>query len=173
MGKKGRDLRISRNDGETTNSELTTIAESPLDAKVLWVGTDDGNVQVSQDGGKTWKEVSTAIATGARIASGTYVQRIAASSASRGTAYVAFDSHRSGDFTPYLARTTDFGKTWTRITEGLPGDASVRSVYEYPGMPHVVFAGTERHLFVSRDSGAHWSQITANLPTTIYIDMVI
>ena len=173
MGKKGRDIRISRNDGETTNSELTTIAESPIDAKVLWVGTDDGNVQVSQDAGKTWKEVSAAIAAGARIASGTYVQRIAASGASRGTAYVAFDSHRSGEFTPYIARTTDFGKTWTRITAGLPGDASVRSVYEYPGMANVVLAGTERHLYVSRDSGAHWSQITANLPTTIYIDMVV
>jgi photosystem II stability/assembly factor-like uncharacterized protein len=173
MGKKGRDIRLSRNDGETSNSELTTIAESPLDAKVLWVGTDDGNVQVSQDGGKTWKEVSAAIASGARIASGTYVQRIAASGASRGTAYVAFDSHRSGDFTPYIARTTDFGKTWTRVTDGLPNDASVRSVYEYPGMPNVVFAGTEKHLYVSRDSGAHWSQLTANLPTTIYIDMVV
>jgi photosystem II stability/assembly factor-like uncharacterized protein len=173
MGKLGRDIRISRNDGETTNSELTTIAESPLDAKVLWVGTDDGNVQVSQDGGKTWKEVSAAIASGAGIASGTYVQRVAASGASRGTAYVAFDSHRSGDFTPYIARTTDFGKTWTRITDGLPGDASVRSVYEYPGMSNVVFAGTERHLFVSRDSGAHWSQLKADLPTTIYIDMVV
>jgi hypothetical protein len=128
---------------------------------------------VSQDGGKTWKEVSAAIASGASIASGTYVQRIAASGASRGTAYVAFDSHRSGDFTPYIARTTDFGKTWKRITDGLPGDASVRSVYEYPGIPNVVFAGTEKHLYVSRDSGAHWSQITANLPTTIYIDMVV
>lgn len=173
MGRMGRDIRLSRNDGESTNSELTTIAESPLDAKVLWVGTDDGNVQVSQDGGKTWKEVSAAIASGAHIASGTYVQRIAASGASRGTAYVAFDSHRSGDFTPYIARTTDFGRTWTRVTNGLPGDASVRSVYEYPGMPNVVLAGTEKHLYVSHDSGAHWSPVTANLPTTIYIDMVV
>ena len=173
MGKRGKDIRISRNDGESSFSELTTIAESPLDAKVLWVGTDDGNVQVSTDGGKSWNEVSAAIASGAGIASGTYVGRIAASSASRGTAYVAFDSHRSGDFAPYIARTTDFGKTWTRVVNGLPGDASVRSVYEYPGKPNVVFAGTERHLFVSRDSGAHWSQLTANLPTTIYYDMVV
>jgi photosystem II stability/assembly factor-like uncharacterized protein len=173
MGKKGRDIRISRNDGESSYGELTTIAESPVDAKVLWVGTDDGNVQVSQDGGKTWKEVSAAIASGAHIASGTYVQRIAASSASRATAFVAFDSHRSGDFTPYIARTTDFGKTWKRVTDGLPGNASVRSVYEYPGMPNVVFTGTEKHLFVSHDSGSHWSRLEANLPTTIYIDMVV
>jgi len=173
MGKKGRDIRISRNDGETTSSELTTIAESPLDAKVLWVGTDDGNVQVSQDGGKTWKEVSAAVTSGTGIASGTFVSRVVASSASRGTAYAAFDAHRSGDFAPYIARTTDFGKTWTRITDGLPGDASVRSIYEYPGKANLELAGTERHLFVSRDSGAHWSQLTANLPTTIYYDMVV
>ena len=173
MGKRGKDIRISRNDGETSFSELTTIAESPLDAKVLWVGADDGNVQVSTDGGKHWNEVSAAIASGAGIASGTYVGRIAASSASRGTAYVAFDAHRSGDFAPHIARTTDFGKTWTRVVDGLPGDASVRSVYEYPGKPNVIFAGTERHLYVSRDSGAHWSELTANLPTTIYYDMVV
>lgn len=173
MGVRDRDIKISRNDGESGYSELTTIAESPRDAKVLWVGTDDGNVQVSTDGGKHWNEVSAAIASGAGIASGTYVGRIVASSASKGTAYVAFDAHRSGDFAPYIARTTDFGKTWTRVTAGLPNDASVRSVYEYPGKPNVVFAGTERHLFVSLDSAAHWSPLNANLPTTRYDDIVV
>jgi len=173
MGIRGRDIKISRNDGESGFSELTTIAESPLDAKVLWVGADDGNVQVSMDGGKTWKEVSAAIASGAGIASGTYVGRIVASAASRGTAYVSFDSHRSGDFAPYIARTTDFGKTWKRIVDGLPGDASVRSIYEYPGKANVVFAGTERHLFVSNDSGSHWTPLAANLPTTRYDDILV
>ncbi len=173
MGIRDRDIKIARNDGETSFGELTTIAESPLDAKVLWVGTDDGNVQVSTDGGKDWSEVSAAIAKDAGIASGTYVGRIAASSASKGTAYVAFDSHRTGDFAPYIARTTDFGKSWARITSGLPNDASVRSVYEYPGKPNVVFAGTERYLFVSLDSGAHWSQLAANLPTTRYDDILV
>jgi photosystem II stability/assembly factor-like uncharacterized protein len=173
MGARGRDIRISRNDGESSFSELTTIAESPIDEKVLWVGTDDGNVQLSTDGGKTWKEVSAEIASGAGIASGTYVGRVVASGASRGTAYVSFDSHRSGDFAPYIARTTDSGKTWTRITAGLPDDASVRSIYEYPGKSNVLFAGTERHLFVSLDSGAHWSQLAANLPTTRYDDILV
>jgi photosystem II stability/assembly factor-like uncharacterized protein len=173
MGVRGRDIKISRNDGESGFSELTTIAESPLDPKVLWVGSDDGNVQVSIDGGKTWKEVSGAIASGAGIASGTYVGRIVASAASRGTAFVAFDSHRSGDFAPYIARTTDFGKSWKRLVDGLPADASVRSVYEYPGKANVVFAGTERHLFVSNDSGSHWTQLAANLPTTRYDDILV
>jgi photosystem II stability/assembly factor-like uncharacterized protein len=173
MGVRGRDIKISRNDGESGFSEITTIAESPLDPKVLWVGADDGNVQVSVDGGKTWKEVSANVASGAGIASGTYVGRVVASAASRGTAYVSFDSHRSGDFTPYVARTTDFGKTWKRITDGLPGDASVRSIYEYPGKADVEFAGTERHLFVSHDSGSHWTQLAANLPTTRYDDILV
>ena len=112
MGVRDRDIKISRNDGESSFSEITTIAESPLDAKVLWVGTDDGNVQLSIDGGTTWKELSAAITTSTGIANGTYVGRVVASSASRGTAYVTFDAHRAGDFAPYIVRTTDFGKTW-------------------------------------------------------------
>src|SRR5205085_7476669 len=90
MGVLDRDIRLSRNDGESGFSEITTVDESPLDAKVLWVGTDDGNLQVSADGGLTWKEVSGAL-TG--VPAGAYVSRVLASSASRGTAYAAFDQH--------------------------------------------------------------------------------
>ena len=173
MGVLDKDIKISKNDGESSFSELTTIAESPLDSKVLWVGSDDGNVQVSTDGGKTWKEESAAITSGAGIANGTYVARIVASGASRGTAYVAFDAHRSGDFAPYIARTTDFGKTWKAVNAGLAPDASVRSIYEYPGKASVLFAGTERHLYVSLDSGSTWTQLKGNLPTTRYDDIVV
>ncbi|HEY6218952.1 MAG TPA: hypothetical protein VIV65_02775, partial [Gemmatimonadaceae bacterium] len=170
MGVKDREIRISRNDGESNFSEITAISESPIDPKVLWVGTDDGNVQLSTDGGLTWKELSANITS---VASGTYVGRVVASSAARGTAFVSFDAHRAGDFKPYIVRTTDFGKTWKPIVDGLPDDASVRSVYEYPGKAHVVFAGTERHLYVSLDSGSTWTQLKANLPTTRYDDIVI
>ncbi|HKW46495.1 MAG TPA: hypothetical protein VJN70_03590 [Gemmatimonadaceae bacterium] len=173
MGVKDRDIKLSRNDGESSFSEITTVSESPLDAKVLWVGTDDGNVQLSTDGGATWKELSAAITASTGIANGTYVGRVLASNAARGTAYVTLDAHRSGDFAPYVVRTTDFGKTWKSISAGLPGDASVRSIAEYPGKPNVVFAGTERYLFVTLDTGAHWSRLTANLPTTIYDDIVV
>jgi hypothetical protein len=173
MGIKDREIKISRNDGESSYSELTAIAESPLDGHVLWIGTDDGNVQLSTDGGTTWHELSTAISTSTGIANGTYVGRIVASSAARATAYVAFDAHRSGDFAPYIVRTTDFGKTWKSISAGLPGDASVRSIAEYPGKPSVLFAGTERFLFVTLDTGAHWTRLTSNLPTTIYDDILI
>jgi photosystem II stability/assembly factor-like uncharacterized protein len=170
MGVKDRDIKLSRNDGESSFSEITAVSESPIDGKVLWVGTDDGNVQVSTDGGITWRDVSSAILG---VRSGTYVSRVVASSASRGAAYVAFDAHRSGDFAPYIVRTTDFGATWKTITTGLPGDAPVRSIQEYPGKASVLFAGTERHLFISNDSGAHWTRLTANLPTTRYDDILV
>ena len=170
MGVKNRDIKLSRNDGDNI-SEISNIAESPLDAKILWVGTDDGNVQLSRDGGATWTELSASIKG---VKDGTFVGRIVASAASPGTAYVPFDAHRDGDFAPYIFKTTDFGKTWTPLVNGLPkDDASVRSLAEYPGKPNVLFAGTERALYVTLDSGEHWKKIDANLPTTRYDDIVV
>ena len=170
MGVVNRDIKLSRNDGDAI-SEISNIAESPLDPKILWVGTDDGNVQLSQDGGQTWAELSGAIPG---VKNGAFVGKIVASAAARGTAYVAFDQHRDGDFAPYIFRTTDFGKSWKLVTAGLPDDdASVRGLAEYPGHANVLFAGTERSLFVTHDSGAHWTKLAANLPTTRYDDIII
>ncbi len=170
MGVMNRDIRISRNDGDDI-SEISNFAESPLDPKILWIGTDDGNVQLTTDGGATWTELSGAIAA---VRNGTFVGDIVASSASRGTAFVSFDAHRDGDFAPYIFRTSDFGKTWTPVVEGLPkDDASIRGLAEFPGHPNVLFAGTERALFVTHDSGGHWTRLRANLPTTRYDDIVI
>ena len=170
MGVPNRDVRISRNDGDDI-SEISNIAESPIDPKVLWVGTDDGNVQLSVDGGTNWTELSGAI-TG--VKNGTFVGDIVASSASRGTAFVSFDAHRDGDFAPYIFRTADFGKTWTAVVAGLPkDDASIRGLAEFPGHPNVLFAGTERALFVTHDSGDHWTRLRANLPTTRYDDILV
>jgi photosystem II stability/assembly factor-like uncharacterized protein len=170
MGVANRDIRLSRNDGDAI-SEISNLAESPLDPKILWVGTDDGNVQLTTDGGTTWTELSGSI-TG--VKNGTFVSKIVASEASRGTAFVSFDAHRDGDFAPYIFRTTDFGKTWTSIVAGFPADdASIRSLADYPGRPSVLFAGTERAVFVTHDSGGHWTKLTANLPTTRYDDIVV
>jgi photosystem II stability/assembly factor-like uncharacterized protein len=170
MGVVNRDIKLSRNDGDNI-SEISNVAESPLDPKILWVGTDDGNVQVTRDGGATWTELSGAIKG---VKDGTFVGDIVASAASPGTAYVSFDAHRDGDFAPYIFRTTDFGRTWTAAVDGLPkDDASVRGLAEYPGKPAVLFAGTERALFVTHDSGAHWTRLSANLPTTRYDDILV
>jgi hypothetical protein len=128
-------------------------------------------VQLSIDGGGKWTELSKSI-TG--VKDGTFVGDIVASSASKGTAFVSFDAHRDGDFKPYIFRTSDFGKTWASVTNGLPGDdASVRGLAEYPGKPNVLFAGTERALFVTHDSGDHWTRLAANRPTTQYADILV
>ncbi|MEP7382014.1 MAG: hypothetical protein ABI910_10030 [Gemmatimonadota bacterium] len=169
MGVLGRDITLSKYDGESSFSELSTIAESPLDAKVLWVGTDDGLVQLSRDGGTSWTNVTAKIPG---VPTGTFVSRVHASELGRGAAYVSFDGHRSGDEAPYLFRTTDFGATWARMTGNLPADMPVRTVYEYPGKPNVVFAGLEFALYLSVDSARTWSRV-ASLPTTRYDDLLV
>ena len=169
MGVRGREITLSKYDGESSFSELSTIAESPLDAKILWVGSDDGLVQVSRDGGTSWANVTAAIPG---VPAGTFVSRVHASELGRGAAYVSFDGHRSGDEAPYLFRTTDFGATWTRVTGNLPDDMPVRTVYEYPGAPHVVFAGLEFALYLSIDSARTWTRV-ASLPTTRYDDLLV
>jgi hypothetical protein len=161
-------VKLSRNDGQTAFSTISAIDESPLSAQVLWVGTDDGNVQVSRDAAKTWNEVEKNM-NGAP--DGSYISRISASSASLGTAYVAVDNHRRGDFAPYAFRTEDFGKTWTALAQDLPRDGCVRFIGEFSGKPGVVFLGTEHALFISSDSGNHWDRLGANLPTTLYMDV--
>src|SRR5262249_48914807 len=149
---------LSRNDGDGI-SEISNFAESPIDPKILWVGTDDGNLQLTTDGGATWTELSASVKG---VKDGTFVGDIVASSASRGMAFVSFDAHGAGDFAPSIFRPTDFGKTWTPVVDGLPkDDASIRALAEYPGRPEVLFAGTERALFVTHDGGGHWSRITA------------
>jgi photosystem II stability/assembly factor-like uncharacterized protein len=163
------DFQHSRNDGDSW-SEISTMAESPVDPLVLWVGTDDGNVQVSKDGGKTWEEVGKNISG---VPGWSFVGRVVASSAGRGTALVSFDNHRGGDFAPYIFRTTDFGKTWKPAMAGLPAGAPVRSMTEYPGKANVAFAGTERWLHFTTDSGTTWTKIGANLPPMRYDDMLV
>jgi photosystem II stability/assembly factor-like uncharacterized protein len=169
MGVRGRDITISRNDGTGSFGEATTIAESPLDPAILWVGFDDGNLQVSRDGGTSWTEVSHNVRG---IADGTYVSRVFASASGPGVAYAAFDGHRDGDFRPFVFRTDDFGATWTPLQAGLPAMGSVNSIIEHPDNADVLFLGTEHALFTSTDAGATWAKVP-NLPTTAYDDLLI
>ena len=135
---------------------------------VLWVGMDDGNLQVSQDQGRSWTEVSRNVPG---LPDGTYVSRVAGSMLSRGTAYATCDGHRDGDFAPYVFRTEDFGGSWQPIQSTLPELGVVNVIVEHPDNPDVLFLGTEHHAFASTDAGASWAQIP-NLPTTHYDDTV-
>ena len=168
MGVEGADITLSRNDGTSSYGEIVTIAESPLDAEILWVGTDDGNLQVSRDGGETWTEVGRNVQG---VPDGTYVSRVTASVAGEGVAYATFDAHRDGDFAPYVFRTEDFGASWEPLMEDLPS-GSVNDIVEHPDAPHVLFLGTEHHLFASTDAGANWAR-WEGMPTTHYDDILI
>ncbi|MBI4539124.1 MAG: hypothetical protein HY704_06390 [Gemmatimonadetes bacterium] len=169
MGVLGRNIALSRNDGTGSFGEIVTIAESPLEPKILWVGVDDGNLQVSRDGGRSWTEVSRNVRG---VQGGTYVSRVIASAAGPGVAYASFDAHRDGDFAPYVFRTRDFGRTWQPLMNGLPS-GSVNVVREHPRNPKLLFLGTEHALYVSADAGASWVELGSNLPTTLYDDLVI
>lgn len=170
MGVRGSAPMLSKNDGQSDFSAISAVAESPLDAQVLWAGTDDGNVQVSRDGGRTWTEVGRNL-PGAP--DGAYVSRIGPSRAGAGAAYVAVDDHRRGDFRPYVYRTDDFGAAWTSIAAGLPADGSVRFVGEHPDRPGAVFVGTEHALWFSPDRGTTWNQLGGNLPATLYMEVEV
>lgn len=169
MGVAGRDITISANDGTGSFGEVVTIAESPLDPAILWLGFDDGNLQVSRDGGASWTEVSGRVPG---IPDGAYVSRVTASQDSPGTAYASFDAHRRGDVRPYLFRTRDFGARWEVLHGTLPPMGVVNDIVEHPDDVATLFVGTEHHAFVSTNGGSDWAKIP-NLPTTHYDDLLI
>jgi len=162
---------LSRHDGVQEYPSVTTISESPLTTSVLWVGTDDGNLQVTRDAGKTWKNVAEKVPG---VPRGTYVSRVVASRHAEGTAYVTFDGHRGNDFNPYVFATTDYGETWKAISAGLSGkDGTVHVIREHPRNPNLLFLGTEYGGFVSFDRGANWISLKTNLPTVPVDDIAI
>ncbi len=162
---------LSRNDGVVSWPCITTIAESPLNRDLIWAGTDDGNLQVTRDGGKIWRNVSARIPG---LPGGTYVSRVTASGHGEGTAYAAFDGHRMNDFGVYIYATADFGQTWRPITDGIPrNNGTVSVVREHPRNPDLLFAGTEYGAYISFDRGSHWLPLRLNLPTVPVDDIAI
>lgn len=146
------------------------IAESPVEEGVIWVGTDDGNVQLTRDGGKTWTKLNDRIKGLPEFA---WVAKIHASEHNAGTAFVTVDQHRSDDFHPYIFMTTNYGRTWTKITNGLPADDYVKVVRQDPINPDVLYAGMEHGIFASWDKGKNWSKINNNLPNVSVRDLRI
>ena len=148
------------NSGAENHTTLFTIAESPLDENIIWVGTDDGNVQVTRDGGKTWTNTTANIAG---IPANTWVYHIEASAHDKGTAYAVFDGHTRGDMTPYAYKTNDYGASWTSIiTDDVEGFA--RSIQEDYEDPDLLFLGTEFGLFITLDGGLSWTPFRNNMP---------
>ena len=143
-----------------------TIADS--DPRVIWVGTDDGLVQVTRDGGATWTNTTKSVP---RAPEWARVYQIGVSPFDAGTAYAAFDAHMLDDNRPYVYKTADYGKTWTPISAGLPSDASVYVVREDPNLRGFLAAGTDRGVWFSHDSGAHWRRLQADLPTVAVFDL--
>ena len=162
---------LSRHDGVEHYPTITTFSESPLTANVLWVGTDDGNVQVSRDGGKTWKNVVGKVPG---VPTGTYVTRVVASKYGEGKAFVTFDGHRSDDYNVYIFETSDYGESWKAIRKGIPDSAgTVHVIREHPGNANLLFAGTEFGLWVSWDHGANWTALKNNFPVVPVDDIEI
>jgi photosystem II stability/assembly factor-like uncharacterized protein len=161
---------LSRHDGITYYGDITTISESPLKEGLLYVGTDDGNLQVSRDGGKTWTNVISKVP---RLPKHTYVTRVVASCFKEGTAYATFDGHRNDDFKPYVFMTVDYGESWTNISSNLPQGGTVNVIREHHRNPNLLFVGTERGAYFSIDRGKRWVKFESNLPTVPVDDIAI
>ena len=162
---------LSRHDGVQEYPTITTFSESPLTPSVLWVGTDDGNVQVTRDAGKTWKNVAARVPG---VPKGTYVSRVVASKTGEGAALLTFDGHRLNDYNVYVFATNDYGESWKAIRNGIPDSAgSVHVVREHPRSANLLFAGTEFGLWISWDRGANWTALKNNFPTVPVDDIEI
>jgi photosystem II stability/assembly factor-like uncharacterized protein len=146
---------------------IISITLAPTDPKVIWVGTDDGCVQVTRDGGQHWSRVDSAIQGAPEWAR---VYQVGVSPFDAGTAFVSFDAHQLDDRHPYVYKTSDYGKTWHKITAGLP-DSPVFVVREDPNLRGFLILGNDRGLFYSRDAGDHWEQMHANFPTAPVWDL--
>jgi hypothetical protein len=157
--------------GAETHATLISVVESPVVAGLIWAGTDDGNVQVTRDGGKTWTNVRPNIQR-TIVPEGTWVSRVEPSHFEPGTAYASFDGHRRMDFKPYILKTTDYGRTWTAVQSNLPARYPVYVVKEDLKNPNLLFAGTEHGAYASVDAGASWRRLDG-LPTVPVHDLVI
>ena len=155
--------------GEEFYSTLYAIAESPLEQGVIWVGSNDGPFHLTRDNGKTWTDV-----TPKDLPPGGRVQYIDVSTHRKGSAYYAVYRWLLGDYQPYIYRTDDYGKTWTRLTDGkngIPADWPTRVVREDPNREGLLYAGTEFGMFISFDNGGHWQPFQLNLPNVPVTDI--
>jgi len=170
MGVLSDEKTLSRNDGIANYGDIITVSESPLKKGLLYVGTDDGNLQISRDGGKTWMNVMDKVPG---VPKYTYVSRVVASRFNEGRAYVTLDGHRNDDFKAYAFMTIDYGESWKSISSNLPEGSTVNVIREHHRNPDLLFVGTERGAYVSIDRGQKWVRIKGNLPLVPVDDIAI
>jgi photosystem II stability/assembly factor-like uncharacterized protein len=156
--------------GAETHCTITTISESPITPGLIWVGTDDGNVQITRNDGDSWTNVRKNVPD---VPEGIWVSRVEASRFNEGTCYLTFDGHRSDIFEPYVFKTTDYGETWANIAESLPDDGPVYVIREDLKNKNLLFVGTEFAVFFSLDGGKTWTNFSLNMPTVAFHDLVI
>ncbi len=147
---------------------IYAVAESPLQKDLIWVGTDDGLIHLTRDAGKSWSKI-----TPPQMPEWSLVSLIDPSPHAAAAAYVAVDRHKLDDYRPYIYKTSDFGKTWTKITSGIPESSYVHAVREDPKKRGLLYAGTETGVYVSFDDGAHWRALQLDLPTAPIHDLVV
>jgi photosystem II stability/assembly factor-like uncharacterized protein len=147
---------------------IFAVQESPITPGLIWAGSDDGMIHLTRDGGKTWTNV-----TPKGLPEWTRISIIDPSPHNPGTAWVAANRYQMDDYAPYLYRTTDYGKTWTRINDGIPNGEYTRAIREDLVQPGLLYASTERGVWMSRDSGAHWESLKLNLPPVPVHDIAL
>ena len=171
-------LRNTSNGGGLTNSNtggenhftIITISDTPIDKEVIWVGTDDGNVQITLNNGDNWDNVRPNIEG---VPQKTWVSRVEASKHKKGRAYISFDNHRFDDNKPYIFMTNDYGKSWKNITSNLPKDYSVYVVKEDFIDENLLFVGTEKSVYFTINQGETWEKLGSNLPSVAIHDLVV
>jgi photosystem II stability/assembly factor-like uncharacterized protein len=171
MGIPGDKPMAEKHDGFSASSLATQVRESPSRPGIIWVGTDDGNLQVSQDGGETFTNVFGNISGAPK--GYVLVSRIEPSHFDPMTAYVALDNHRHDDYRPYLFKTTDLGKTWTSVAGNLPAKGHINALREDYDNPNLLFVGTEFGLFVTLDGGKEWKPFMTGMPSVRVDDILI
>lgn len=144
------------------------LAESPVQKGLIWAGSDDGLIHLTRDGGRNWTDV-----TPKEMPEWSLISIIEPSPHDAGTAYVAAERHRLDDHHPYIYKTSDFGKTWTKITDGIPDNVYVHAVREDPERQGLLYAGTETGVMVSFDDGGHWQPLQLNLPQCPVHDLIV
>jgi photosystem II stability/assembly factor-like uncharacterized protein len=161
---------LSRHDGVQTFGQVVTLAESPMKEGLLYAGTDDGNLQVSRDAGKTWKNITEKVPG---VPKNTFVSRVVPSRFAEGAVYVTFDGHRADDYNTYVFVSNDFGESWKSLKNDLPAGVTCRVIREHPRNQNLLFLGTEFGAFASLDRGGHWTRLKGNLPMVRVDDIQI